>query len=424
MTWTSHHNDDGGTRRQSVAVVHPYSSAAELAPELRRRRFRCVAIHSDATPDALWDSHRPEDFDEEIWHRRSLQDTAAALRRADVFRVIAGAESGVELADALAAALELPGNGVEKSAARRDKYLMGETVRQAGLRTPDQALCLTLEQAREFYKQCGSDVVVKPPRSAGGDCVAVPRTEVELDDAFARIKGQLNVLGLLNDGVLVQRRLHGTEYVVNAVNDQVTDIWKYSKGEANGSPFVYETMELLPSVGEMQQTLINFAAAVRSALGIKLGPSHAEVMVTAQGPALVEIAARMNGGTAPTIAGDVLGQGQIDLTVDAYVDSAALASKTASPYRLPGRCLVVFLISRREGRLRGVPGMDAIRSLEAFAPQHLHLPLCPGDQVCRTVDLLSSPGWIVFAHENPDAVEVGHRLVRDLEREGRFFEFE
>ena len=110
--------------------------------------------------------------------------------------------------------------------------------------------------------------------------------------------------------------------------------------------------------------------------------------------------------------------------MDAYVDPAALARKTTRPYRLSGRCVVVFLISRREGRLRGVPGLEIIRSLEAFAPQHLHLSLCPGDQVCRTVDLLSSPGWIVFAHENPDAVEAGHRLVRDLEREGRFFDFE
>ncbi|MHB1424281.1 MAG: ATP-grasp domain-containing protein [Gemmataceae bacterium] len=424
MTRTFRHHDERNARHQSVAVVHPYSSAAELAPELRRRQFRCVAVHSEATPDALWHSYRPEDFDEEVWHQKSLQDTAAALRRASVFRVIAGAESGVELADALAAALGLPGNGIEKSAARRDKYLMGETVRLAGLRTPDQAMCLTLEQARGFYKQCGGDVVVKPPRSAGGDCVALPDTEAELEDAFSRIQGQLNVLGLLNDAVLVQRRLRGTEYVVNAVNDKVTDIWKYSKGEANGSPFVYETMELLPADGETQQALANFAAAVRSALGIKLGPSHAEIMLTSQGPALVEIAARMNGGTAPTIAGDVLGQGQIDLTVDAYVDPAALARKTAHPYRLPGRCLVVFLISRREGCLRDVPGMEAVRSLEAFAPQHLHLSMCPGDRVCRTVDLLSSPGWIVFAHEDPDAVEAGHRLVRDLEREGRFFEFE
>src|SRR5439155_16119737 len=133
-------------------------------------------------------------------------------------------------------------------------------------------------------------------------------------------QGRLNVLGVLNDGVLVQRRLRGTEYVVNAVNDRVTDVWKYGKGEANGCPFVYETMELLPAGGQPQRALVAFAAGVRAALGITLGPSHAEVMLTPQGPTLVEIAARMNGGTAPTIAGDVLGQAQIDLTADAYLD--------------------------------------------------------------------------------------------------------
>ncbi len=425
MTTTLPARDEVNACRQHVAVVHPYSSAAELAPEIHRRGYACIAVHTaGATPEALLPSYRRSDFAGEIWHHESLEETTAALRRADVARVIAGAESGVELADSLADALKLPGNGVEKSAARRNKYLMGQLVRSAGLSAPDQALCLTLGQARDFYRSCGGDVVVKPPHSAGGDGVALPRTELELDDAFSIIQGRLNMLGLRNEGALVQRRLRGTEYVVNAVNDRVTDIWRYSKGEANGSPFVYETMELLPAEGEPQRALSEFAASVRAALEIRLGPSHAEVMLTQQGPALVEIAARMNGGTAPTIAGDVLGQGQIDLTVDAYLDPTALVRKTARPYRLTEHCLVVFLISRREGRIRGVPGLEAVRALKAYSPRHLHLSLRPGDLVRRTIDLVSSPGWVVFVHEDSEAVEAGHRLVRDLEREDRFFEYE
>jgi hypothetical protein len=43
-----------------------------------------------------------------------------------------GAETGVLLADELATALETRANPQELSLARRNKYIMGETVRSAG----------------------------------------------------------------------------------------------------------------------------------------------------------------------------------------------------------------------------------------------------------------------------------------------------
>lgn len=48
--------------------------------------------------------------------------------------VLPGAETGVELADQLSHHLGLRSNGIEKSLARRNKYIMGETVRSAGRR--------------------------------------------------------------------------------------------------------------------------------------------------------------------------------------------------------------------------------------------------------------------------------------------------
>jgi hypothetical protein len=49
-----------------------------------------------------------------------------------VIAVLPGAETGVELADKLSHNLELRTNGIELTEARRNKYVMGETVRNAG----------------------------------------------------------------------------------------------------------------------------------------------------------------------------------------------------------------------------------------------------------------------------------------------------
>lgn len=96
---------------------------------------------------------------------------------------LCGAEPGVELYDALTArwnkakgpgGLLLPSNGEELSAARRDKYLMSERVRAAGLRAVRQARCAEWGKAAAFieglfptgFNGCDFAVILKPVRSS------------------------------------------------------------------------------------------------------------------------------------------------------------------------------------------------------------------------------------------------------------------
>jgi hypothetical protein len=67
-----------------------------------------------------------------------------------IVAVIAGSEPGVELADKLSHRLRLRTNGEELSAARRNKYLMGEAVRAAGIRAVKQQV-KSQEESRSVY---------------------------------------------------------------------------------------------------------------------------------------------------------------------------------------------------------------------------------------------------------------------------------
>lgn len=91
---------------------------------------------------------------------------------------LCGAEPGVELYDALTARWNalgahppLPSNGEALSAARRNKYLMSEQVRQAGLRAVRQARCAEWVEAEAFIRGLypegrGVAVILKPVRSS------------------------------------------------------------------------------------------------------------------------------------------------------------------------------------------------------------------------------------------------------------------
>lgn len=234
----------------------------------------------------------------------------------DIIAVIPGAETGVELADQLSWKMGLRSNGVEKSLARRNKYHMGELVRQAGVRAVKQAVCTTIEQVDEFLKTLvpkgGSlnnlQCVVKPVQSAGTDDVFLCKSADEARTAFHKIIGTINGIGLLNENVLVQEFLVGKEHVVDKVSrdgvHKIVAIWQYDKRPVNGAAFVYFGMKLCPSDTPQAKALIEYADKVLDALEINHGPSHMEVMlntivengVTRYEPCLVEVGARCHGG--------------------------------------------------------------------------------------------------------------------------------
>jgi hypothetical protein len=54
--------------------------------------------------------------------------------------------------------------------------------------------------------------------SLGSDSVYLCTSPEEVQVAFARINGQFNGLGMVNDGALCQEFLEGTEYVIDGVS--------------------------------------------------------------------------------------------------------------------------------------------------------------------------------------------------------------
>ena len=144
------------------------------------------------------------------------------------------------------------------SEARRNKFVMGETVRSAGVRAVQQTKATQWADVEAFLGEWNPDpfvVVVKPIQSAGSDDVFKCTSVEEVRAAFDKINGAMNGLGLMNEGVLVQEFLDGTEYVIDSVSrdgvHKVTAIWEYDKRSVNGANFVYFGMSLRAAGGEL-----------------------------------------------------------------------------------------------------------------------------------------------------------------------------
>lgn len=412
--------------RGAAAVVDAYSTGARLAPRFAAAGLPVVHVQSSPSlPEFYLRAFRVGDFVENVVHEGDLEATAARLAAHEPAFVVVGAEPGVPLADALSERLGLPSNGSAQSAARRDKNAMSEALRAAGLRTAEALKTADANAAVAWAaERGGAPVVVKPLDSAGTDGVSICHDAAAIEAAFATSLGRPNALHGANEQLLVQELLEGTQLFVNSISwdgvHHVSEVWRDNKQRAAAN-FIYDYEELLPRHGSQQDQVVPYVESVLDALGIRFGPAHTEVMLTATGPVLVESGARMHGSVPDEIV-DRCTPSHQTLTAEAYLDPHSVARRAQQPYELAAAAYCVMLISQHEGRIVDDAGMREIEALPSFAGTISMLG--PGDQLKKTVDLFSCPGIIYLVDPDREQLKADYDRIRELDAAGAVFELE
>jgi len=407
---------------QAAVIVDAYSTGARLAPRFAEAGLRSIHVQSSPDmPDFYLRSFRPEDFAENIIHEGDLDVTVARVRAQDPAFVVVGSEPGVLLSDALSERLGLPSNGTELSRARRDKHEMAKALRAAGLRAVEEMKSADAAEAAAWAAERGEwPVVVKPLDSAGTDGVVLCEDPAAVEAAFAAMLGRPNALLGANTELLVQEFLQGTQLFCNSISwegtHHISEIWRDTKRRVKGN-LVYDFEDLLPRHGEQQDQVAPYVERVLDALGIRFGPAHTEVMLTADGPVLVESGARMHGSVRDDVI-DRCTPSHPTVVAEAYLDPASVARRAERPYELKARSRCVMLISQHEGRIVSAEGMRAVEALPSFAGSIAVSQ--PGDTLERTVDLFSCPGMIYLVDPDPERLRADYERLRELEAGGLF----
>ena len=205
-------------KRPQVAVVDPFSTGAVVASYLNASGADVHAVYS-AHLDQLErvQSLVPAGLQLTFSSITAFSDNIDEMIRtitlsAPITAVVAGAETGVELADALSERMGLRSNGTASTSVRRNKFLMGEAVRASGLRAVKQLKSSAWGEVESWIAEWNPSpfrVIVKPIDSAGSDDITLCNSLHEVRQSFGNILGKVNGLGLVNDAVLVQEYLEG-----------------------------------------------------------------------------------------------------------------------------------------------------------------------------------------------------------------------
>ncbi|WP_232626521.1 ATP-grasp domain-containing protein [Streptomyces alfalfae] len=401
------------------ALVDAYGTGNYLPAAFNRLGVDVIHVQSAAEPIS-----RMQPWDRSAYLDSLVYDpdgaTERALARAGVCFVLPGQEPGVLLADRLSEALGVRSNGTAHSDARRDKHKMIEAVSAAGLRTARQLRTADVEEAVAWAEAGGYwPCVAKPLASASTDGVTVCRTAEALRSAFRTVLSSTTVFNGANTEVLVQSYLEGTEYIVDTVSVDgrsfVCGVWRYEKRLlANGKP-IYNRDILLPSDTPVVADLVAYTRAALDVLHIRHGPAHTEIIVTDDGPALVEVGARVNGHLHPAFHDRAMGVNSADLTALAYLrprdflaryaDGVYERRQPAAVYNAP-TLLSGTVVSVDEDLVREIRSRPSVVDLVVKRG--------PGDTIVPTHDLLTSPLRVFLTHPDPVTLEIDYRFIESV----------
>lgn len=412
------------TADTKIAIVDGYSTGRILAANLRDHGARCAHVRSHAEVSAYFrKGFRSEDYDLDLGYLPDPEVVAGRLSRWGADRVVAGTESGVILADTLNHLLGTPGNRIATVHARRDKALMVEVVRAAGLDVPHGRIFTDAAEATEWYRHSRmADVVVKPVASAGTDNVRFCQDARVVQTACEAVLKSVNLYGEPNRRVLVQERLRGTEYYVNTVSQggahRVAEIWRYTKrGSPAGMP-TYDYEEPVDSRAPIGVRLREFTFRVLDALGICSSAAHTEVMLTDRGPVLVECGARLGGATMPGVVEKYSGISQTSLFAKVLLDPARIDQFADDRVEWAAKVRNVSFINRIPGTVRSLDWVQQVQSLPSTVAVGCAVEV--GNRLDVTGDLLSSPGYAYLAAADRAGLERDYRRLRAMEWAGLY----
>ncbi|TCO23502.1 ATP-grasp domain-containing protein [Kribbella steppae] len=398
-------------------IVDPLSTGQEYPAAFREAGRLPVAVLSGAEPPPAYTaSWHPGDFEHVHYFTGDVQALAEELRQYEPEYLIPGAESGVELCDQLIEFL-VPGTGnvSELASARRDKWEMAQALAAAGVPRLRQFRTADPADAEKWLKEndlLGRRLVIKPPKSAAGDEVYVVFEDGDWRERFDRVLGRTNKMGLTNDAVLIQEYAEGTEYLVDTYSvdgkHALVDVCRYTKVGRGDKIGIYRRIDFLAEDDPEVQALWPYTEQVLDAVGIRIGCGHVEVMMTPDGPRLIEVAARPAGGGHQMVSELATGDNHIKRTV-----AHRVRGEVRDGFDLVQHLRGIFVIAPREGYFRNREVFDGIDALKSF--QWMKILYDEDAVVPETVDLFTCLAWVILIHSDPATLDADYHRVLEME---------
>lgn len=344
----------------------------------------------------------------------AIERAAAFAQRHPVTAAVGVDDDTVVLATAINAGLGRETNPLPAAVAARDKAAQRAQLASAGVPVPKFSLRQMDEEVNALAATVRYPCVLKPLR------LSASRGVIRADDPPAFVAAQRRLRAILEScgespgRFLVEDFVPGYEVALDGllVDNQLHVLALFDKPDPLDGPFFEETIYVTPSRHPTgaQEALVRCAADAARALGLRVGPVHAELRWNEQGPWLIELAARSIGGRCSA----VLRFGDGTVSLEELVLRQAVGWPLPSLEREAGAAGVLMIPVPRAGRLQEVQGIAEARAVQGIddvvITAHRGQELVPWPEGSRY------PGFIFARAGSPaeaeQALRTAHRRLR------------
>jgi biotin carboxylase len=313
-------------------------------------------------------------------------------------------------------------NDVDAVEATRDKRKLRRCLTDAGISQPrfvEIEVGADNDVVGHAIREVGLPCVIKPVDLAASRGVIRADTRTEVDAAVQRVGALLRQLG--GDGssspMLIEAYVDGVEVAVEGlVRDGLMDVIAlFDKPDPLIGPFFEETIYVTPSrLGEAEQrTVVECVGAAVAGLGLRHGPIHAEVRISAVGPIVIEVAARSIGGLCSKVIRLAGTDAPNEVrSLENVILRQACGLPLGAMRMVDAACGVFMLPIRTGGVLRAVTGLELASSVPGITGVTISIPL--GERVTPLPEGDRYLGFVFACGSSPEEVEAA---LRDAEQQ-------
>lgn len=326
--------------------------------------------------------------------------------------IIPGNDFVVPFAFGLSEKLKLDYNSYETGMAARNKYNMFLRLKEAGVSVPK-----TIRLVEDTFK-VPNDVVypmiVKPEDMSSSMYVYKIEDQNELIDRVNKtlaIHG--NILGYKKTvAVLLQEFVSGNEFSIELLFDNGSPVYaSVTQKQKSKAPFFVELGHVVGAVNitvSENNELIDEAAKAAKAIGLKNGPAHVEIVLSADnGPVVIEIAARIGGDNIMKLVREAYGVYIPELAVSQALNLPFVAHKN----KWAGAA-IRFITADSVGKITEITGVDRMKSDTAYVESGFDFEV--GDQLKAVESSDDRVGYVIARGKTGEEAKINAKRLERM----------
>ena len=310
--------------------------------------------------------------------------------------------------------LSLPGITTETARKCSDKFLMKETLLAEGIPIPWFSLVKSVSELCSIISERGLPLVIKPVDSRGARGVIRITKSIDLEWAFEYAKSFSPT-----SRVMVEEFLEGQQYSTESViMDEKNITLGFSERNYEFleelSPYIIEYGGQQPAKIDKKEldSIVNLVEKSSQILGISNATSKGDVVMSKEGPKIIEIAPRLSGGyfssdQIPLVTGINIIEIAIRLSLGEKINKNKLLFSHQ-------KAVAIRYFFPKPGKITSISNIDSFKN-ESWVHK-LNLFFGVGDVLEKVTDHTKRCGFVITSGNTRDeAVERARTVVENVQ---------